>query len=92
LNNLSKNIVLFPSRGHKYLPELEYKSEMSTTNLADDSAAGRPSITTYRFEYGETAKLHYGNYNQWSSNIQVFLRAINALDIVLGVEEAPLIN
>jgi len=65
---------------------------MSLTDLADDPSAGRPSMTTYRCEYGEIAKLHYGNYTQWSSNIQVFLRAINALDIVLGIEQAPPVN
>jgi len=49
-------------------------------------------MTTYRCEYREIAKLHYGNYTQWSSNIQVFLRAINSLDIVLGIEQAPPVN
>ena len=61
-------------------------------DLADITTAGKPSMTTYRCEYGEIAKLHYGNYTQWSSNIQVFLRAINALDIVLGTEQAPPAN
>jgi len=65
---------------------------MSLTDLADDPSAGRPSMTTYRCEYGEIAKLDYGNYTQWSSNIQVSLRAINALDIVLGIEQAPPVN
>ena len=65
---------------------------MASTDLADITASGKPSMTTYRCEYGEIAKLHYGNYSQWSSNIQVFLRAMNALDIVLETEQAPPAN
>jgi len=42
-----------------------------------------------QFKYGKTAELTHQNYHQWRRDMEFFLHAEGALDIVLGNEEMP---
>ena len=43
----------------------------------------------YKCKYGETRKLTAKNWHQWSRDMEFFLQAEDALEIILGLEEEP---
>jgi len=63
------------------------QSSISTTI----STVGLDSNTASmcKFKYGKTAELTHQNYHQWRRDMEFFLHAEGALDIVLGTEMMP---